>query len=66
MLALCWGVRKRLSSFVFDIENFRHDADSVLFDGRSSYSSFDHLVGAGEQHWRNFEAERLRSSEIYD
>src|SRR5262249_55384675 len=28
--------------------------------------SFDQLVGAGEQRWRNFEAERLRGPEIDD
>jgi hypothetical protein len=29
-------------------------------------SLFAHLVGAGEQHWQNFHAERLRGLEVDD
>src|SRR5438876_7753419 len=32
----------------------------------SSIGSFDHLVGAGEQRWRHFEAEDLRSCQVND
>jgi hypothetical protein len=29
-------------------------------------SLFNHLVGLGEQHWQNFQAERLRGLEVDD
>src|SRR6516162_8518094 len=38
----------------------------VLFTEPTCAPSFDHLVGAGEQHGRYVEAERPRSFEIYD
>jgi hypothetical protein len=33
---------------------------------QQSGSLFAHLVGAGEQHWQNFQAERLRGLEVDD
>jgi hypothetical protein len=42
---------------VFDVEHFGHVADSILFDGRSSYASFDHLVGEREQLVRDIKSE---------
>ena len=41
-----------------------HAADRQVRAMNSAVSSFDNLVGAGEQRWRNVDAERLRSLEI--
>src|SRR6516165_5368033 len=38
----------------------------VRFVPKTFAASFDHLVGAGEQCWRHFEAERLSSFQIDD
>jgi len=34
----------------------------MTLSGHLAAISFDHLVGAGEQRWRNLEAERARPS----
>ena len=49
---------------VFDVEHFGHIADSILFDRRSSYASFNYLVGAGEQRRGQGEAKRPSSFEV--
>jgi len=41
-------------------------AGKFHFEPPTLISLFDHLVGAGEQRWRNFEAERLRYNYIDD
>src|SRR5262249_32764862 len=46
-----------------DGENF---GGEVSFEPPSRFTSLDHLVGAGEQRRRNFEAKRLSSFEVDD
>ena len=41
-------------------------AGKFHFEPPSRFTSFDHLVGDGEQRRRRFEAKRLRHDQVYD